>query len=237
MKKIIVICLVLACALSLFACDFGKKNDNTGGNDTPVVDPYETEKGIVSLVKGYAVKGTNGYDYSLEQFYRDNVVNAHTVSVRLDNTDGTVGSRYETTKEVNEDRTAGLYTEKCATSYYREKKIATYDGTAWVWKDGSLNTFAAVNVAEYSFDFDVMTDMSVTEEGGNTVFRFSVPDNKASAFLGIKGTLKNLSFEIKTDAAHKTLLAFTMRYTQANTETVLSFIPYRGETVIDLPEA
>ena len=140
MRKIIALMISIVCLFSLASC--GKSKTTT--------DEYVNEKQIFSLVNSYIVDGTNGFDYALEQKLNGNIVNSHTISIRLDNSNGTIGSRLEYKKDLNEDISQGQYTEVSATTYYKDNKIATFENDSWQWKNCQLNEFASVTLLKRS---------------------------------------------------------------------------------------
>ena len=176
-----------------------------------------------------SVNGTNGYDYALEQTQNGVVVNSHTITIRLDNTNETIGSRVEYKKDLNEDISNGQYSEVSATAYYKNNKIATYENDVWVWKNCSLSEFSSININSFKFNFELLKDINLATSGQYTVLTFKVDDSNAAK------PIKNLSFEIKTDANKEKLISFTMSYTQDLTSTQFRFAPYYGSVNVDLP--
>lgn len=224
MKKIVLFILTFVLMFSLAGC---------GKSET--VDNLKNEKQVVNLVNSYVVDNTNGFDYSLEQKLNGNIVNAHTISIRLDNSNGTIGSRVEYKKDLNEDISQGQYTEVNATAYYKNSKIATYENEAWVWKNCQLNEFASINISSFNLDVSKLKNLNLSTSGKYSVLTFTVDDSSAAAFLGVSGSVKNLSFEIKTDTNLQQLVSFVMTYSQELTTTKFSFTPYYGSVNIDLP--
>lgn len=224
MKKIVLFILTFVLMFSLAGC--GKKE---------TVDELKDEKQVVSLVNSYVVDNTNGFDYSLEQKLSGNIVNAHAISIRLDNSNGTIGSRVEYKKDLNEDISQGQYTEVNATAYYKNSKIATYENDSWVWKNCQLNEFASINISSFNLDVSKLKNLNLSTSGKYSVLTFTVDDSSAAAFLGVSGSVKNLSFEIKTDTNLQQLVSFVMSYSQELTTTKFSFTPYYGSVNIDLP--
>lgn len=229
MKKIIVYILTFVSIFSLAGC--GKKNP-----PDPVVDEFANHKQIVSLVSNYEVINTKGFDYSLEQKLDNTIVNAHTISIRLDNSNGTIGSREEYKKDLNEDISKGQYTEVNATAYYKNNKIATYENDSWSWKNCTLEEFASINTDSFSFDVNTVKNLNLVSSGKYAVLTFTIDDFEATSFLGVPGDIKNLNFEIKTNSSYDQLVSFTMSYLQNMTSTEFSFIPYYGSVNVDIPE-
>ena len=225
MKKIVLFILTFVLMFSLAGC--GKKE---------TVDELKDEKQVVNLVNSYVVDNTNGFDYSLEQKLNGNIVNAHTISIRLDNSNGTIGSRVEYKKDLNEDISQGQYNEVNATAYYKNSKIATYENDSWVWKNCQLNEFASINISSFNLDVSKLKNLNLSTSGKYSVLTFTVDDSSAAGFLGVSGSVKNLSFEIKTDTNLQQLVSFVMTYSQELTATKFSFIPYYGSVNIDLPQ-
>lgn len=225
MKKIVLFILTFVLMFSLAGC--GKKE---------TADELKDEKQVVNLVNSYVVDNTNGFDYSLEQKLNGNIVNAHTISIRLDNSNGTIGSRVEYKKDLNEDISQGQYNEVNATAYYKNSKIATYENDSWVWKNCQLNEFASINISSFNLDVSKLKNLNLSASGKYSVLTFTVDDSSAAGFLGVSGSVKNLSFEIKTDTNLQQLVSFVMTYSQELTATKFSFIPYYGSVKIDLPQ-
>ena len=228
MKRLLIVLLTLICAFSVIGC--GETEPK------PVTDEYASHKQVLALCNSYSAIGTNGYDYTLEQKSGETIVNAHTVSLRLDNTNGTIGSRFEHKKELNEDISKGQYTETEATAYYKDNKIATYSAEAWTWKDCTLEEFVSVDIKSFAFDIDSVSSAELSTEGEFTTLSFKIEDAKAAEFLEITGDIKDLSFVIKTDSAITTFVSLTMSYSQSLTTTCFSFMPYSGGVNIDIPE-
>ena len=228
MKKLLVFLMAFVCIFSLAGC--GDKNPD------PVVDEYANHKQVLSLVDNYSVTGTNGFDYSLEQKLDGTVVNAHTISIRLDNSNGTIGSRVEYRKDLNEDISKGQYTEASATAYYKNNRIATYVNETWTWKNCTLDEFASINIDSFTFDINSLSNLNLSTSGKYAVLSFEIEDSKAASFLGVSGSVKDLSFEIKTDTTYSKLVSFTMSYSQNLTSTYFIFTPYSGSVNVDIPE-
>lgn len=228
MKKAFAFLIIFICVFALVAC--GEK-----GTD-PANEEVSNEQKIVSMIENYNVNGTNGYDYALEQTRNGIVVNSHTITIRLDNTNETIGSRVEYKKDLNEDITNGQYTEISATAYYKNNRIATYENDVWVWKNCTLSEFSSVNINSFKFNFEVLKDISLTTSGQYNVLSFKVDDSDAASFLGVSTTIKDLTFEIKADIIKERLILFTMSYSQNLTSTRFQFTPYYGSVNVDLPQ-
>lgn len=227
MKKVLSVVLLVVCVLAFVAC--GEKGSE------PENERISSQQQIVSMIENYNVNETNGFDYALEQSRNGLVVNSHTISIRLDKTNETVGSRVEYKKDLNEDISNGQYSEVSATAYYKNNKIATYENDAWVWKNCSLSEFSSININSFKFNFELLKDINLATSGQYTVLTFNVDDSNAASFLGVSKPIKNLSFEIKTDANKEKLISFTMSYTQDLTSTQFRFTPYYGSVNVDLP--
>jgi len=226
MRKLLVFLMAFVCIFSLAGC----------GEKEPTVDEFANHKQVISLVENYSISATNGFDYSLEQKLDGTVVNTHTISIRLDNSNGTIGSRVEYKKDLNEDISKGQYTEVSATAYYKNNKIATYVNDSWTWKNCTLDEFAAINIDSFAFDISSLSDLNLSTSGKYAVLTFKIDDSKAASFLGVSGNIKDLSFEIKTDTSYSKLVSFTMSYSQNLTSTFFSFTPYSGSVNVDIPE-
>lgn len=229
MKKIIVTLLALICTFSLAGC--GEKNP-----PAPVVDEFANHKQVISLVSNYEVSNAKGFDYSLEQRIDSTVVNAHTISILLDNSNGTIGSRVEYKKDLNEDISKGQYTEVNATSYYKNNKIATYVNGEWTWKNCTLEEFASININSFNIDVNSVKNLNLTSSGKYAVLSFTIDDSESALFLGVSGDIKNLKFEIKTNSSYDQLVSFTMTFSQNKTSTEFRFTPYYGSVNVDIPK-
>lgn len=232
MKKLLCVILGILFVFALVACG-GEKTDPESSTTEDQIRPEEK---VLFLVEKLDVSQANGFDYALEQTLNDTVVNQHTVSVRLNSANGTVASRVETRKSLNEEFTGDQFTETTVTTYYRNGQIATQGNGAWSWNDGSLDEFLSVNLQALRFDFSLLRDLNFTTSGEQSVLTFRIDDANAAAFLGITQAVKDLSFEIKSDVAGEKLLSFTMRYAQDLTSTVISLTSYSGSTNITLPD-
>lgn len=227
MRKLLIFLMAFVCLFSLTGC--GKKKKKAA------VDEYENHKKVLALVDNYSAIGTNGFDYSLEQKLDGTVVNAHTISIRLDNSNGTIGSRVEYKKDLNEDTSKGQYTEVSATAYYKNNKIATYVNNVWTWKNCTLDEFLSINIGLFTFDINSLSNLSLSTSGKYAILSFKIDDSKAASFLGVSGNIKNLSFEIKTDDTYSKLISFKMSYSQNLTSTYYNFAPYSGSVNVDIP--
>ena len=240
MKKILsLFLLVVLFTLSFAAC--GKKTDTDASGEAsaslpaPADDPFAEQKQILSLFESFTVAGSSGFDYSSEQTQGNTVVNRHTVSVRLDSSNGS-GSRVEYKKNLNEDLSGDQYTELESTTYYQNGKIAVRENGVWTWKSGTLAEFVTVNLQSFRLDYAALRDVSLTASGETKTLTFRIDDANAAAFLGVSQPIKNLSFEIKTDADCKRLVSFAMTYAQELTATVFRFTPYTGSATVTLPD-
>jgi len=235
MKKSIIISLLLVCILALTIAFTGC--DGIGGQGTDNQDTLANQSKILQLVKDYSPTETKGFDYTLEQKYKGSVVNSHSISLRLGiQGEEKVGERIESTKELNEDISKGLYTEKSATTYYKNGQVATYQEESWNLQDCSLEEFAKIKLSSFTFDLASLSNVALTEEGGIAVLRFSLPDNKTADFLGIEKEVKDLTFEIKTSTDFKTLVSFAMSYFQTDTTTTFTLSVYTGSVNITVPQ-
>ena len=232
MKKLLCVILGILCLFALVACG-GEKTDPESSTIKETTCP---EAALLSLVESFDASKVNGFDYALEQTLNNTIVNRHTVSIRLNSANGTVASRVETRKSLNEDFTGDQFTETTVTTYYRNGQIATQGNGVWSWNDGSLDEFLSVNLQALRFDFSLLRDLNFTTSEEQSVLTFRIDDANAAAFLGITRAVKDLSFEIKSDAAGEKLLSFTMRYAQDLTSTVISLTSYSGSTNITLPD-
>lgn len=232
MKKFLCVILGILCVLAFVAC--GKEKTDPAATATE--EPTRPEAALLSLVESFDASKVNGFDYALEQTLNDTIVNRHTVSIRLNSANGTVASRVETRKSLNEEFDGDQFTETTVTTYYRNGQIATQENGAWSWNDGSLDEFLSVNLEALRFDFSLLRDLNLSTSGNQSELTFRIDDANAAAFLGITRAVKDLSFEIKADAAGEKLLSFTMRYAQDLTSTVISLTSYSGSTNITLPD-
>ena len=98
-----------------------------------------------------------------------------------------------------------------------------------------MNEFASINICSFNLDVSKLKNLNLSTSGKYSVLTFTVDDSSAAAFLGVSGSVKNLSFEIKTDANLQQLVSFVMTYSQELTSTKFSFAPYYGSVNIDLP--
>ena len=240
MKKLLCLFLLVALiALSLTACGGSSTADASGEASASLPastdDPFAEQRQILSLVESFAVTGSSGFDYSLEQTLGDTVVNRHTVSVRLDNSNG-LGSRVEYKKNLNTDLSGEQYSELESTTYYRNGKIGAQESGVWMWKDGTLAAFVTVNLQSFRFDLSALRDVAFTQSGDETVLTFRIDDADAATFLGISQTVKNLSFEIRADANAERLISFEMTYAQELTTTIFRFTPYTGSVTVSVPD-
>lgn len=233
MKKFLCVILGILCVLALVACGGGMTDSAT---TVETEEPTRPESALLSLVENFDASKVNGFDYAAEQKTGQTAVNRHTVSVRLNSANGTVASRVESRMSLNEDFTGDQFTETTVTTYYRNGKIAEQENETWVWKDGSLDEFLSVNLEALRFDFSLLRDLNLSTSGNQSELTFRIDDANAAAFLGITRAVKDLSFEIKADAAGEKLLSFTMRYAQDLTSTVISLTSYLGSTNITLPD-
>ena len=245
MKKVLCI-LALVFAMSLTACGSGSTGSttsvsSTGGDDprttaTQTDAPSQPEEAILSLVESFDATEVDGFDFSSKQTLNDTIVNQHTVSVRLDKTNGTVASRVERRKRLNEDFSGEQFTETETASYYQNGRIATQKDGGWIWANGSLNDFISVKTDGLKFDLSALHDVTPTTNDNETVLTFRIADKDAASFLGVSQPIKDLSFEIKADVAGQKLISFTMRYSQELTSTEFRLIPYSGNANITLPD-
>lgn len=240
MKKILsLFLLVVLFTLSFAAC--GKKTDTDASGEAsaslpaPADDPFAEQKQILSLFESFTVAGSSGFDYSSEQTLGNTVVNRHTVSVRLDNSNG-LGSRVEYKKNLNTDFSGKQYSELESTTYYRNGKIGAQESGVWTWKDGTFAEFVAVNLQSFRFNLSALRDLAFAQSGNETVLTFRIDDADAAAFLGVSQPVKSLSFEIRVDANCEKLLSFTMTYSQELTFTVFRFTPCIGSVTVNVPD-
>lgn len=229
MKKIVVFLLTIVFIVSLAAC--GENTDSS----TPVNDEFKNENQILSLVNNYNVDRTSGFDYSLEQKLQNTVVNAHTISIRLNNTNGVIGYREEYIKSLNEDITQGQFTEVESAAYYKNGKILTLVNNSWVWNDCDFNEFASVSISSFGFDVTKLKDLKLSDSGKYSYLTFKIDDEDAASFLGVNAKINNLSFEIKTNSNKDKLISFTMSYSQNLTTTQFVLTPYYGSVNISIP--
>lgn len=227
MRKIIAAILVIVCTFSLVGC--GRKEPK------PVYDEYANHKKVFSLITNYEVKDTKGFDYSLEQKFNNTVVNAHNIVIRLDNSNGIIGSRIEYKKSLISDISKSQYTEINATAYYKDNKIATNIGDNWSWKNCSFEEFAGIKINSFNFNVDKVKNLNLITSGKYSVLTFNIEDSETTSFLGVSSNIKDLKFEIKTNPSYDKLVSFVISYSQNMTSTEFKFIPYYGSVNVDIP--
>ena len=156
MKKTLVFIFSLLLAFSLFGCSYNRPTSKTKTTDT-------TDK-IISLVTGFNVSDTNGFDYSLKQIYESQVVNFHSVNLRIDD-ENNQASRIETIKELNGNINESLYNESTIETYYKNNEIIIKDNDEWIRK-------------EYSYDdCDRLQSVLVDNESYNSHDTYHYYDN------------------------------------------------------------
>ena len=231
MKKMLTILFVFSLIISLFACKKTEVEDFTTSN----VEMYQKEKEIFSYIKHFDIDNTNGYDYSLEQKYNDNVVNSHLISVRIDRS-RYVGSRIENKKTINSDIYGEQYINESATAYYKNNMIGTFKNNEWSWTLCTLFDFSSVNIEYFDIDISNVYDLQLSSNEDYSTLTFKVKDSDASLLLGVSDNIKNLSFIIIVDTSKEQLINFNMSYSQNLTTTQFSFAPYYGVVEIEMPE-
>ncbi len=226
MRKVLVLIITLVFIFLLSSCSL---------NINPKEEVKDEDK-VIALINEYKVEGTNGFDYSLEQKLNGVTINSHSIIIRLDNTNETIGSRIESKKDLNEEISQGQYTELSGEAYYKNGQIATLENGELTWKSCNLSDFVSINISSFDIDITKLEELKLSEIGQNKVLTFMVKDSDASSFLGVSGSIEDLSFEIKTDANCERLISFVMSYSQNLTTTKFTFTPYYGSVSIKLPE-
>ena len=226
MRRIASIIMVFIFLIILASC--GKKFKSA--------DSQKDEKQVIALINSYSVKETNGFDYSLEQSYGDTIVNAHYITLRLDHSNGLIGSRDESKRELNNDLSDGQFTNTRAISYYKDDRIATYENDSWNWKTCSFDEFALIKISSFNFDLSKLNNLKFTSSGNNKVLTIIVDDSYSSTFLGIQENVKNLVLTITVNSNLNELISFEMNYSQNLTSTKFVFIPYYNSVNIVFPD-
>ena len=220
MKKILFFIIIFVLTFSLIACK----------------DDYTDHKKILSLVNNFSVTKTNGFDYSVEQKINSTIVNSHSIIIRLDSSSEIIGSRVEYKKSLNSTISNNQFIEQNATSYYKDNNVLTKINDIWEWKNCTLNEFAEVKINYFNFDIDSLQEIKLIKNNICNIFSFKIDDSNSSTFLGCSGDVKNLKFEIETDASFDKLISFNMSYSQELTETYFILNPYYGSVNITIPE-
>lgn len=230
MKKIV---LVLLFALSLFvfiACD--GKGIFIDDNGQALID--ESTKGL-ELVSSFEFADANGFDYSVSQIHKKDVVNYHAIKVRLQRDDKTIGCKEEKTKQLNSEIIEEQYTEKTVVTYYDGEKIGSLNDEVWEWQDGSLDDFVGLNLSKLKFDKKKIINLTLNTIGDIKVLAFGMTSGDAATFLGLSQEITDFTIEIKYNADATQLYSFKMSYSQALTTMVFNFMPVYSNSDIKLP--
>ena len=215
MRKVLISLSLLVFVFFLTSCSF---NNNSK-------EEIKDEDKVIALINEYKVDETNGFDYILEQKLNGVTINSHSIIIRLDKTNEVIGSRIENKKDLNENISQGQYTELSAEAYYKDGQIATFENGSWTWKSCKLSDFVSINISSFDIDITKVEGLVLSTSGQYKVLKFKVQDSEAAGFLGVSGSIKDLSFEIKTDDSCERLISFVMSYSQNLTTTEFTFTP------------
>ena len=236
--------LVIASGIVLTSClginnnGNSTKTENKDSSST-ITETKEddTNVSIFNLVTKFDIKNSYGFDYSLTQKEISSgiVSNSKMIEVRLSDNLGVITEKL---KSLNKDITNGQYSETTSTYYYKDSKIGYYnDSNVIDWKDSTLDEFVSVNINDFDFsNYYTSNSVQLGTYGKYSQLTLNIPSTESNSFLGVKETIKDLSFVIICTKTYDTLISFNMSYNSDLTSLEYEFKPYLSKTNINIPE-
>lgn len=211
----VLLCLTLTC------CAVTKAEEST--------ESYK----ILSLVSEFDIRATNGFDYSLSQYYRDEVVNTHHIICRIDSENPNKAIKIEESKQLNNKISDEQFIISSQTYYFLQDKIGIATNQEICWQQCDFDDFIDIKLNNFIFSTESLENLLLSNGELDKTLTFTVPNTNENPFLDIDKKINNISFEIKTDLEISKLISLKMSYYQKITRTTFIFEPYYGEVNLD----
>lgn len=236
-NKLMFISSLAVCCFALVACgsqDKPSDGGSFGGDGQTELSNFEK---ALSSVSNYNIRTTNGFDYSIKQFYSSEIVNSKLIQLRVKFDDGTQAKKIENTKSLNTYGQGEQFTTTEKTTYFRNNQICENDGSGWTWRAYDESEYLKTGLSSLSLDEDYFSNITETKEGADIRFSADIPANYVKTVLGNDAngfTQVKASLLVKNDYSLMKSLTFT--YNQEKTNSEVSFVSVFDSGTIDFPQ-
>ena len=215
----------------------GETSHNPGSSSASSAPAEKTnfEKAL-EAVSSFDIEKTNGYDYSLRQYYGRDEVNSDVIVLRADFSDDIKAQKVETIRRLNQYGTGEQFTTTETTTYYNNNMICELKNNQWKWSNFKKSEFFAVSIANMKFDKAYLSSVKESTKDNKYVISADVPDEKIKEFLGSTETsFTGLSLKLTFSSNVSSFESVELSYLQSNTRSELKFSTYVGNVSIVLP--
>lgn len=192
------------------------------------------EKALITI-SNFDLEKTNGYDFSLEQYFGNYETNSSVVSLRADFSGNIKAKKSKTTKRLSTYETGEQYLMNTEITYFSNNMICEYEVNKWKWSNYKKNDYFEYPISQ--IDFDRSYFESITEKKDSKyVFTAVVPDSKVKAFFKSEtATFTGVAISFALSADFLNFESLELQYSQNKTRSELKLEIYRGAVNITLP--
>lgn len=184
----------------------------------------------------YDLRLTNGFDYSVRQYYESEIVNSKSIQLRVNFENGTRAKKNVNTKKLNEFNYDEQYSLTETITYFRNNQICEYDNGGWRWRTFDETEFLKTNLSSYSITEKYFTNIYETPLQSEIEFIADVPSNYINSVLGSEAAgISQLKFCLVVKNDFSLIKSFSFTYYQQYTNTEINFVSFFGPVEIDFP--
>lgn len=229
--KINAILMLFSCFV-LTSCG-STDSGSSSGDDSSKKNHFE--QALESFSK-YDLHLTNGFDYSIKQYYGSEIVNSKSIKLRVKFENGTEAKKTTNTKKINEFGQGEQYSFAETVTYFKNNQICEFDDGIWSWRAFDESEYLKTNLSAFSVDKQYFTNVSETSVQSDLKFTANVPSNYISSVLGNDTAgINQLQFTLVVKNDYSMLKSLSFTYNQQNTNSEISFVSVFDSGTIDFP--
>lgn len=193
------------------------------------------EKALKSLSK-HDLHSTNGYDYSIKQYYGSEIVNSKSIQLRAKFDNGTQAKKIVKTKCLNDFGHGEQFSLTETTTFFKNNQICEFANGLWVWRTYNESEFLQTDLSSFSLNERYFINISETNLQSDLKFTADISSNYINDVLGNDAdgiSELKLTLVVKNDYSLIKSLSFT--YNQQTTNSEISFVSIFDAGVIDFP--
>lgn len=232
MKTKITVFLTLFSCFILASCG-STDSGSSSGDDSSKKTHFE--QALESFSK-YDLRVTNGFDYSIKQYYGSETVNSKSTKLRVKFDNGTEAKKILNTKRLNEFGQGEQYSFTETTTYFKNNQICEFENGVWSWRTLDESEYLKSNLSAFSVDKQYFTNVSEASVQSDIKFTANVPSNFISAVLGNDATgISQLQFTLVVNNDCSLFKSLSFTYNQQNTNSEILFTSVFDAGTIDFP--
>lgn len=231
--KIRIASFLIVCSSFVLASCGSQDNTSSSDNDSSKQSNFDR---ALNLFSKFDLHLTNGFDYSVKQYYKSDVVNAETIKLRVNFDDGTQAKKITSSKKLNEFGQSEQFSFEETTTYFKNDQICEYDNGTWNWRAFDETEYLITNLSSFSVEEQFFINISESSFQKDLKFTADVPSNYIKNVLGnLASDFNDLKFTLTIKSDYSVITSFSFTYKQTYTNSEISFSSVFVAEPIDFP--